>query len=228
MQSKKIIFACLASIFLFSYCHKCHDHELPAMLFSQQDLNINPYYEGDSILFISSTTDTLILYGHRRTENQVMMENLSSDEFALYGCRGQYYDWQRNYTSLRDDLKIRLEIFLYMPVIFENCWMEKSIIFHMSISGDSIYSFSGRYHFLNDSIFPSRCPYTNEIIEGYCDTVTIGPDTFFGVYKFYCNPSYYYQEKYPNWIQRIYYSISQGIVGFSLKNGQYYYLEKRF
>jgi hypothetical protein len=200
------------------------------MSFSQQDLNINPIRDNDTILMVSSQNDSLILFGYRKMMNLIIMENYpSSDEFALYGCRGQWYHWQQNFSGLnnRNIENLWIDIDLRLPVLFESCWNEKSIYFSVEIHNDSTGNFIGKFKFGNDSILPSSCPKGNEVIEGYFDNITIGQRTFSNVYKFYSDPSNDTQNKYHNWIQIVYYSISEGVVGLSLKNGEFYYKGER-
>ena len=212
------------SVFPFVQCHQCHDEELSSMAFSQDDIKINPYSDSDTIKFISSSNDSIILYGSRKTEKEVIHENTNeSDELALYHCLGQWYYSQINSTIFSDSNDfISIRIFLSLPDIFHDSLYSKTITFIISPPDKSAAQFDGIYQFENDSFSTLGNPEVNGKIEGYQDTLTLGQKTFYNIYKFYNIPDSYTQSKYSDWVERIYYSIKEGIVGFSLKSGKYY------
>jgi hypothetical protein len=229
MKNKYSVYIFSISIILcLNQCSKCHDKELSSMAFSQDDLNIIPYRNSDILEYISSTDDTLRLGGgYRKTENIVIMENYtSSDAYALYNCRGQWYNSQINLTEFSKNEAMCFQLELTLPNLF-HCCKEKEIQIFCWNSDTSVSNFVSAFKFDNFGISNSFSTYNNGIVEGYQDTLFLGPKTFYNVYKLYNDPDSYTQSKYHDWIQRIYYSFAEGIVGFSLKSGKYYYFEKK-
>jgi hypothetical protein len=226
MRAIKLYFLSAFLIMIFSQCHKCHDTQLDSMAFSQEDLNINPYKATDNVTFIGKRNDTLIYSGKREMKNIIVTEyGTMDDELALYGCWGQWYNSQENSTQLSIKDKSDIEIYLSLPN-FHSGNSEKLRSFVVSIPDKSVAGFGVVLTFENGKIMNPDETSEPKHLEAFLDSVIIGPSVYHNVYKMFADPGSYEQTKYDDWIQRVYYSIPEGVVGFTLKSNKYYYLAK--
>ncbi len=225
-MKKSLLITSILAILLFTQCSKCHDEELSPRLFSQEDLKIVPYYDKDTIRLTSSNNESLFLYGTINNMRMLFMENdPSSDAFALHNCRGQYFETYYYDVGFSDTLYCSISIRLRFTNIFHEKGDEKLIFLSFRDPDKSIGGFNGKFQFNNDSLFMSKYPLANELIEGYVDTLMLGSHIYFNVYKLSSGTISNSQREYSDWVQKLYYSVSEGFVGVSLKSGKYYYLD---
>ena len=201
------------------------------MAFSRDDLAINPYKDSSSVVFISSFRDTIRLKGSRHTGNMTVQENgFNSDLWVYDHCKGRWYDSQFDWTWFYDlsPGSPQIEIELALPLLFNSSSPGKTISFACSVPDTSFGTFKGTYQYDKDSIWSLTPSHYNGFVEGYQTSLVLGPKTYFDVYKLHSDTTDNSMYIIPDWIDRVYYSVSDGIVGFSLKSGKYYYLEKKF
>jgi len=224
MRAIKFYFLAAFLIMIFSQCHKCHDKQLDSMAFSQEDLNINPYQEFDTVTFIGSLNDTLIYSGKREMKSIIVTEyGTMDDELALNGCWGQWYNSQENWTQLSVKDKSDIGIYLSLPN-FHLGNSKKLISFWLAIPDQSVAGFGVVLTYDQGEIMNPDETSEPKPLEAFLDSVTIGPNVYHDVYKMFAEPSSYEQTKYNDWVERVYYSTTQGVVGFTLKSNKYYYL----
>ncbi|MFZ4522513.1 MAG: hypothetical protein ACOYNC_12460 [Bacteroidales bacterium] len=225
MKHRYLIFPLLLSLIFYSSCYKCHDEQLSTMVFSQADLAINPYVNGNQVTFISSTEDTLNYKIFRRMDRDAFFENQGTDYFALHGCKGRWYFSDYNKT----DLSAHDNSWIGINLSFVDSYSRpgtKLIQFFLSFSDTAIAELNVPLKFDSGVLMNSEdYSYFNSHLEGLFDTIRLGPNVYHNVYKITNEPQFRGRYK-NNWVENFYYSTSEGVVGFTLKNSKYYYLSK--
>jgi hypothetical protein len=227
---KKFLSIILSSLLLLSFfvqCHHCHDTQLSSLSFTQDDLAINPYKDTDIFFFISSTHDTLRFLAERSTVNTLVQQNNTGPDLTITdNCRGEWYNTQVDFTGGFINSANLISIALGLPNLISGSPNVKTIAFSCWNYDQAVARFEGRFRFDKDTIMTLTGATKAGFVEGYLDSLTLGPNTYAHVYKLHIDQAYYTGTAYLDWVERIYYSISEGLVGYSLKSGKYYYSGK--
>jgi len=222
MKQRQFIISFLLLPLLFSQCNKCHNEQLSTQAFSQDDLKINPYVDRSHVAFIGSMNDTLEYSIERSMTPTAYWENQGTDLMALHNCKGRWYFSEYNTTVLSAKGHNSIWIKLYFVATYIRP-SAKLIKFNLNFSDTAIAELRVLLKF-DSAVINNYDDYgtsTSQYLEGFLDTIRLGPNVYQNVYKIV--DKYYYQDK-NNWVDNFYYSISEGVVGFTFKNSEYYYL----
>jgi len=207
---------------IFISCQKnCESNLLGSVRFSQTDLNIIPYQGNEQLIYISSSGSQIIFNGgnrvsHYGTDGDQWVEFPGSDDY----CPGNFYYTERNgikfYATVSGSW-MGFEMGMTDP--FNNPVKK---YFGISVTVlDSIYWYFGSsYRFDSLNLYDVKPPY--EIICAN-DSVLIGSKVFYNVYVFQTGSDYHYPTV--GNLKTVFYSLSQGIVGFQNENGKTWHLQ---
>ena len=210
-----ILLLSLLIIQLLTSCQKsCQSVLLASFRFSQEDLDIVPYEGHDTLVFVSSAGHTITFkaYGriaHFGQQGYEYVEFPRSDDY----CPGNYYYTEEN----------RMEFYGSVSGSWLNFYQQMSnpfappVIKYLGISmtvRDSIYwSFSSSYRFDSLKLYEDKPPYP--IIPVH-DNVLIGSQVYHQVYVL---PSRYTSHVPTGNLDTLYYSLTEGVLGFRNEYG---------
>jgi len=205
---------------VFTRCNKCHSEEYGDKTFTQTELNIVPYIGSEKLTFKDSQGDSICYSGQGRTSE--MNEKHDQDGLDDKGCSGNYRQVQSVnilFTSDNSDSAIHIKLFYDYPfgVTKNDTYME--IVFG-STDYYSHYTFWGEYSYDANNIMSPKSYGLQGIssVSAHYDTLTLINKTFYSVYELTVSAV---NEN----TQKVYYSISKGIVGFKRKTGAIWYLD---
>lgn len=201
-----------------------NEQALGSFTFTSEELAIIPYPTYDTLIFRSTAGDSIVflLNGRRTTDSRYYKypENPS-------GYKGDYYTSQEVSTGFGS----KANDFLAFHLSFSDPFKEKSGTKYFSISlmhhSFEACSWYATFRFAADTIM-SYLPDTSFTNGGYVKSrssqMLIGPLMYKGVYDLRApQPSGYCLD----YVNRLFYSISEGVQGFSLYSGKTYYLLPR-
>jgi hypothetical protein len=216
---KRINYLIICCISIFFLCgNKCHEKQLGYCNLSPQDLQINPYNGNELIKFQNLSGDSLQFLVGSRVSNITKKYSPNQDE---YSCN--YYMFETNNMVISSNSNSwQFSIILHSyPTGTSNIY-DKVIEFQAFIPEQSKNSFSQRYLlFEQDTITGNQYSVGPDLI--YHTSLTLGLKSFTNVYEITLGPS---DVKVDYWVNKIYFTIKQGIVGFSTNQNELWYLRK--
>lgn len=98
----RIYFFWILILFVFSGCSKCVQNKVADFAFSPDELLINPYVEGDTLLFTSENQDSIVYICTKRELRRSKYYEISYEDAKLYhdDCMGDYYETDGDLTIL--------------------------------------------------------------------------------------------------------------------------------
>jgi hypothetical protein len=203
-------------LFFLIGCHKCVQNNVADLRFTPEELNINPYSHQDTLVFRNEVQDSIVyLFSSREIHTSKYFE-IGSEEAKLYhnDCMGDFYETEQDLTVFRQPLDsvYGMAISLSFLYSFENPTYNKE--FYLQIIGGAYNAGTFIYNFEKDTILKS---YSSQPLKFY-SVIQIGPKIYSNVYEFICDTTQQYQ------IQKAYYSITEGVIGFEPKDGPIFYL----
>lgn len=208
----------LSSIF-FIQCHKgCESKNLGELKFSPTDLAIVPYNGTEHLIFRDSLGDSICYdsTGIRSTQERWPIYETGDPE-----CPGDNYYCDVNYTHFNTHLEGNIHqsmIWFDLEFIPFSANMKKNIYFHVFYQKTKTWFFSGDFNFENLALYNTS--QSDAIVFSINDSLMIGPRKFYNVYILE-------QIKKPDKAENLkylYYTISNGIVGFKTEEGHLWYL----
>jgi hypothetical protein len=198
------IFSVICLVSLTDCNKKCKNQFQGNLSFTVDELKIVPYSNQTNLIFINTLNDTINITTTTSSTKQDEITELA--DYRNSDCL-KYYHCQNFGFVLKDSLNafeinIALQYALYPP--------EKALYIKVELPvKDSISHFSNFIYLKNDSI---QGP--------YYPTLTLGSRTFSYVHEFLTmdiNPV-------SDYLEFVYYTVKQGIVGFKSHNGKTWYL----
>jgi hypothetical protein len=213
--------AVLCSMLLvFTQCRKSNDEILikegvkkGEVTLTNAELNIVPYQLNDSVVFRDSIGNShTFKVSYRETHFNRTFKDGGTDNTT------DYYEIENLSVWLSDNngYYIRLELTAPLPQYCSNQWINKNyfvICFEPAYAMDSTFFRSTFPNYVDTTDFY----YTlNGVSIPYHSSITIFNKTFSSVYELIS----YNDNASENYIQRVYYTTSQGIVGYQTKGGK--------
>ena len=193
------------SFWLFS-CNQCDEKQSGYYKFTPQELQIIPYSGHEVILFQNLSGDSLHFSAGDRISNMIQDYPNHEDE-----CQGNYYWLEKNNIVISSNVNSwQFSITLGSnPTTTSNIY-ERVIGFEASIPAQRKKTLSDRYLlFEQDTITGPQNAYGTDLI--FHPIITLGLKNFTNVYEIILIRVYYNSD---DWVNKIYYTIKQGIVGF--------------
>jgi hypothetical protein len=219
-----ILSGILLLIFWLTGCQKCIQHQVADLRLTNEDLMINPYLDGDTLVFKDTSGDSTIIYVVGRKSYIQTKYFYEWEDAKLYHneCQGDYFKYESNLTEMKgNDSTSLVQIWMTYQYSFENPTSDKCIKFLISFMGLHCTS---SYGFEPDTIYSlkSNMGSKHDSVVGYYPIKIIGNNTYEQVYELY----YFNKENYgaEEWIEILYYSFSKGIVGLSSNKGRTWHL----
>jgi len=217
-----ILYLSILAIQTLISCQKnCQSNLLGSVRFSQTDLYIIPYKGNEQRIYIASSGHKIIFNGtdrisHYGAEGDEYVEFPKSDDY----CPGNYYYTEKNNIDFYGTVSgswLNFDMGMTTPFTIP-------VIKYIGISItvlDSIYSvFSNAYRFDSLKLYYYSPPYG---IIPVNESVSIGSKVFYNVYVLHSEM--YLHSKTVSNLETVYYSITEGIVGFQNEYGKTWYLQ---
>ncbi len=205
--------------FWFFSCGKCPEKQTGKYNFTSEELQINPYNGQEVLLFRSLLEDSVNFSVGDRISDIVKVYPIYVDDGE---CNGNYTVVETNSTVITSNSNSwQFSIFLRF---FPNPSMPgyyKSIKFGAVIPGQNTKTNSdATVIFERDTItgYNYSWPYGDLI---YHKSLTLGSKSFTDVYEIELIRN---NVTIDNWVNKIYYTIRQGIVGFSNNQNELWFL----
>jgi hypothetical protein len=218
MKNKKAILSLLILIVCMTCC--CDSHMIEDLRFSSSDITINPYVENDQLSFIDQTGSSLIVTIQSRSRNGGHTYPYH-DYDNPNKCKGNYFNSEIDVTDTKSTGPWYFQITLSFDYSFNNPVYDKSIeidVNHPKANNVSSMTFS-LAHFNGDTIFAKYPSFDTVYI--YHDSLSLGPRSYFKVYEFVLHFSSLRNDE---WATNLYYTIKEGVIGFSTNTGNKWYL----
>lgn len=211
-----LLFFLILTLLFSTGCHKCVQNNLADLRFTSEELAIIPYPVQDTLVFISEALDSIEYIFYSREIHTSKYFEIGSEEAKLYhnDCMGDFYETEQDITILRQksDSSGSMQMYLTFKYSFDHPIYDKEITLRLFNNTYGVGSFI--YNFEKDTILKS---YPSQTLNFY-PVIQIGPRIFSNVYEFICDTTQQYQ------IQKAYYSITEGVIGFEQKDGPIFYL----
>ena len=215
-KSINCLLFCFVSFWLFS-CNQCDEKQSGYYKFTPQELQINPYYGHEVILFQNLSGDSLHFSAGDRISNMIQVYPNHEDE-----CKGNYYWLETNNIVISSNSNSwQFSITLTStPTATSNIY-DKVIAFEASIPAQRKKTLSdANLLFERDTITGYMYNYTDLFFH---TSLTLGLKSFTDVYEIKLFRS---DGNVEYWVNKIYYTIKLGIVGFSTQQNDLWYLDK--
>ena len=210
---------CCISI-CFIYCNKCHEKQIGYYNLSPQDLQIIPYNGNEVIKFQNLSGDSIHFSVGSRVSNMSKKYQVHQDETTC-----NYYMLATNnmvITSDSNSFQFSILLSTFPSPYISGCY--KAITFGSMIHGPSNETSSqSTVIFEPDTIisYDYYWPYGDLIFH---KSLTLGTKSFTDVYEI----ELILQAATINkWVNKLYYNIDQGIVGFYTNQNELWYLGKQ-
>jgi len=215
----------LSSLFFFIQCHKgCESKYLGELKFSPTDLAIVPYNGTEHLIFRDSLGDSICYDSTsiRSSQYYYRINDFSNDK-----CPGNFYNCELNYTDFVGyNYFTNISTDVHFNPFSTN--MKKYIYISICYLKTQKWYFEGYFNFDNlklyditvSDIYTSGALAPFASISSFNDSLIVGPRKFYDVYKL---KQIIKPDKIGN-IQFVYYTISNGIVGFKTEEGHMWYL----
>ena len=207
---------CFILFWSFS-CDKCQEKQIGYYEFTPQDLQINPYYGHEVILFQNLSGDSLNFSVGDRKTNMIKASQVHQDD-----CNGNYYMLATNtmvVSSISNSWQFSITLHSY-PTATSNIY-DKVIEFEASIPGQSKKTISNaNLLYEPDTITGYQWNYSDLFFH---NSLTVGSKSFTDVYEI---ELFLQEATLDKWVNKIYYNIKLGIVGFSTNQDELWYLSK--
>jgi hypothetical protein len=227
MKRTLLLMLFLLSAFTLMRCKRCKQEELPDKKFTQQEQAIIPYAGSETLTFKDSSGDSVCYTGQGRISTM----NLNHEVMDWDGeeCQGDYRQIESvslNYKGTNSDTTIGFRMRFYHA--FND--YENDKIFSLSISYstpnmENIFygSFSFELNTLINNIH-GQLP-LQSYISAFHDTLTILNKKYYSVYELTWDTSNILPQYQHLFVSSVYYSISQGLVGYKKTTGAIWYLD---
>jgi len=213
---------CLAA---FSSCKKKDNTSTPVCLgtykFTSADLAILPYPLKDTLVFRCDAGDSIIFTFKGRAS---AMNTLWKYPSNPSGYQGDYYSCETNsagFVSANSDV---LTFQLYFSNPFTHPTVQKYFSLGLVADNSGTCSFSAVFRFDAGTLFtyiPDTTFSSGGYIKAFDNTLKIGPTVFRNVYELVAPDFIIYC---PSFFSRVYYTTTQGVVGFTKSTGKTWYL----
>lgn len=206
-------------IFLFTGCYKyqCKGKQYPSVSFSQDDLKINPYSGEETLNFIDSINDSIIIFtGKGRSTSQLFnySNDPDGDDVENHDCFGDTYYSDYNMTKFGSSSGW-FEIDLSFSNELRTGSLEKLISISIyNTTNPWVYYDNDIFCFKTDSIFNYSYSYPVDKVVELINSLKLGNMSYNNVYKLSCRSG------------NLYYSIEDGLVGFQTNNSTLFFLQK--
>jgi hypothetical protein len=203
-----------------SFCgcnkNKCNEKQSGSYNFTPEELEIIPYHGHEVLIFQNLSGDSMNFSAGDRISNMNQLYTNPQDE-----CQGNYYLLERNNIVISSNSNFwQFSLTLQpSPTQTSNNYTKK-IGFEALIPNQSQYTFSySAFLFDQDTITINPHASTSELIFHY--TLVLGLNSFKDIYEMGLQRS---NGGIEYWVNKIYYSIDLGIVGFSTNQNEIWYL----
>ena len=225
ISMKKTISILLLSILaiqILNSCQKnCQSNLLGSVRFSQTDLNIIPYKGNEQLTYIASSGHKITFNGgnrisHYGSEGDEYVEFPKSDDY----CPGNYYYTETNEIDFNGTVSgswINFDMGMTTPFTSP---VKKHIGILITVLDSIYWVFDNTYRFDSLKLYDFSPPYG--IIPAN-ESVSIGSKVFYNVYVL--QSGMYLHSKTVGNLETVFYSITEGIVGFQNEYGKTWYLQ---
>lgn len=219
-----LLIVMVLSSLLFVQCKKCKTEELSDKNFTAEDLAIVPYNGTEKLTFKNEVGDSICFTGQGRSST--MNVTYEVRDWDGEECHGDHRMVEFNKIEFTcDNADTTIAVYLRFHHPFNETENEKHILIEWEHSDNNASpEFFGIYTFYSDTIkSPESYPdsYYGIILNYYGSyyPLHIGNKTFTRVYEMTYFDSFGFS---------IYYSVSQGIVGFKERSGTVWYLDRMY
>jgi hypothetical protein len=202
----------------FSGCNKCTEKQSGSYKFTDRELQIIPYSGPETLIFLNLSGDTMHFQAGERVSSMIQDYPNREDE-----CKGNYYLLENNTIDISSGNNSWLfSLTLYVTPTPTSDVYSKIIEFEASVPAQRKTTLSDAFLlFEQDSIMRYQSASGPELI--FHDSLTIGSKIFTNVYEINLIREY---NNSTDWVDKIYYTISQGIVGFSTHRSELWYFKE--
>ena len=216
-----LLLSFLAIQILISCQKNCQSNLLGSIRFSQTDLNIIPYKGNEKLIYVAYSGHQLVF----NSSNRISHFGAEGDEYVEFPksndyCPGNYYYTETNDMDFNGTVSgswLWLDMGMTTPFtspIIKYIGMSITVL-------DSIYwVFSNGYSFDSLKLYNYNPPY--DIIP-VNESVLIGSKVFYKVYVLHSGMNLH-NTRVGN-LETVFYSITEGIVGFQNEHGKTWYLQ---
>lgn len=223
-------FFIISTILILIGCKKhsesgCVEINQGTIRLTQEERLIQPYRVHDSLVFYNETLNNTVTYtcSIQASSYQTISEK-DPDNAGYSGCLGNYYKTELYATQFNPtDPKKVIVIFEGTKNPYDSNYNENALSIGIRIPIDSIRGFAGFYSFRKDTLFNQKNPVQGHIVQFY-DTLTIANIVYLNVYLLAGENG---NQNYET-INKIFYSISDGILSFSTNRNNVWVLQQKF
>lgn len=212
--------ACSFFLILFTQCNKCEQHQSGNLTLTPDDLTINPYTGNELIIFKNLNGDSAVFGQGSRIKTIETQYQYAAGENN--GCRGDYVELESNSTTFKSINTLwRFSIMLSFEYHFSDNSSSRFISFRMSSDQTQNYhGYSDRDLKYDVDTLYNRI-YLTDTAYQFHRTLTLGQKSFNNVYEIKLIGSPVSDEL----ATCLYYSITEGIVGFITNRDENWYLD---
>jgi len=198
----------------------CQSNLLGSVRFTQEDLNIIPYKGSEQLVYIASSGNQIIFNGanrisHYGAEGYQYVEFPKSDDY----CPGNYYYTETNAMDFHGTTSgswLNFDMAMTNPFIGP---IQKHLGISLTVRDSVNWVFSDIYRFDSLQLFTYDPPYGTIPVN---DSVLIGSKIF---YKVYVLQSGKKKDSSVGYLQTVYYSLTEGVLGFRNEPGETWCLQ---
>lgn len=221
LPKKLLIFSISLILASFFYsCNKCPEKKVGEYRFTSEELQINPYNGNEGLLFKNLTGDSVSLTVGDRSSGMIKVFTIYVDDGE---CNGNYTLVETNNTVISsNDDSLQFTIFLRffpepsVPGFYKSMRVEAKI---QDLNKKTISSVSVTFEQDKITGYDSGSGSNEDLL--FHKSLTLGAKHFSDVYEF---EVHLWSQTGNNWVSKMYYSIQQGIVGFSTHQNELWYL----
>ena len=230
-MNSRILFFLMCSITLLTACKKhsddggCNDNLLGTKSLTLEEKLIHPYGMNDSLVFLNDSLQDQISFSC--TEYQSLFGCRDSKHYFepwYKGCFGDYYKVEYVETYFNQRSLDQISLVELAPDPYDTLYTKNGLDIEIRFTGPSdIDYFQGRYAFNKDTLF--NYPYCNYArIDSFYDKITISNKLYHKVYLLEGSLNSQGGEVF----NKVYYSVSDGILRFSTNRGNVWDLKEKF
>ena len=225
MYRKNLLLALLICLAALGSCKKKDNTADPVCLgtykFSSPDLAILPYPTKDPLVFKSNEGDSIVFSSRGRESS---MKTVWKYPLNPSGYQGDYYSCEENSAGFISPNSDVLTFRLYFSNPFTRPTVLKYISLGLVADNSGTCSFGAIFRFDEGTLFtyiPDTSFHTGGYIKAVDDSLKLGPVYYKNVYELVAPGFTYYC---PSFFARVFYTIKEGVVGFTKSTGKTWYL----
>jgi hypothetical protein len=226
MKIKNTLLFCLLFCLTLLSCQKkvtdaaVQEKKLGSLKFTPSECNIIPYNTANSLVFKSNTTDSVVFL-----PNDESLHTSCYTESHLYpdSGNGNYYEYDEKFVKFGNKYLDNLFIQIFFTDPFTDTLVKKRIAITWTRDNFNSGYFFGEYCFAADTIYndPDTTNVSIGTVKAFHPALVLGQKKYRHVYELAGVTEY---PQYCVYVKTLYYTIREGIVGYSLNTGKLYFL----